>query len=84
MANIDLSAVPQHSCEELSRTLLRAVNAFFREPGEEERFQAWLAEYQKRERMARTERSDKDSERENPTRRHVCFCITGGGIYGRS
>lgn len=52
MENIDLSAVPQHSCEELARTLLRAVNAHFRQLGEEEKFQAWLAEYQKRERTA--------------------------------
>lgn len=49
MSSIDLASVPQHSRDDLAGVLIRAVNAFFQRPGEEEKFQAWLAEYRKAE-----------------------------------
>ena len=44
----DLDAVPREVRDDLARPLALAVDAYFRQPGVEEKFQAWLAEYEKR------------------------------------
>lgn len=44
----DLAAVPREVRDDLARPLALAVEAYFRQPGMEEKFQAWLVEYKKR------------------------------------
>lgn len=46
--SFDLAAVPREIRDDLARPLALAVDAYFRQPGVEEKFQAWLVEYKKR------------------------------------
>lgn len=44
----DLQAVPREVRDDLARPLLAAVDNYFKRPGVEEQFQAWLVGYKKR------------------------------------
>lgn len=44
----DLAAVPREVRDDLARPLAVAVDAYFKQPGVEEKFQVWLVEYKKR------------------------------------
>lgn len=44
----DLAAVPREVRDDLARPLAMAVEAYFQQPGVEEKFQAWLVGYKKR------------------------------------
>lgn len=46
--SFDLAAVPREVRDDLARPLALAVDAYYRQPGVEEKFQAWLVEYKKR------------------------------------
>ena len=46
--SFDLAAVPREMRDDLARPLALAVDAYFRQPGVEEKFQAWLVEYKTR------------------------------------
>ena len=43
-----LDAIPRHARDDLARTLAASIEAYFKQPGAEEKFQAWLMEYEKR------------------------------------
>ena len=47
-SGFDLNAVPREIRDDLARPLALAVAAYFKQPGVEEAFQAWLVEYSKR------------------------------------
>lgn len=44
----DLASVPREIRDDLARPLVLAVDAYFKQPGVEEKFQQWLVEYKKR------------------------------------
>lgn len=44
----ELASVPQEIRDDLARPLALAVDAYFKQPGVEEKFQQWLMEYEKR------------------------------------
>lgn len=44
----ELDAVPRAARDDLARALLLAVDAYFKQPSVETRFQAWLVDYKKR------------------------------------
>ena len=44
----DLASVPREIRDDLARPLALAVDAYFKQPGMEEKFQQWLVEYKKR------------------------------------
>jgi hypothetical protein len=44
----NLAAVPREVRDDLARPLAIAVDAYFKQPGVEEAFQAWLVDYKKR------------------------------------
>ena len=46
--SFDLDAVPREIRDDLARPLALAVDAYFKQPGVEEKFQVWLVEYEKR------------------------------------
>lgn len=46
--DFDLQAVPREVRDDLARPLLAAVDNYFKRPGVEEQYQAWLVEYKKR------------------------------------
>jgi len=47
--SLDLAAVPREVRDDLARPLAMAVDAYFKQPGVEEKFQAWLVGYKKRQ-----------------------------------
>lgn len=44
----DLDTVPREVRDDLARPLALAVDAYFKQPGVEEKFQIWLIDYKKR------------------------------------
>ena len=46
--SFDLNAIPREIRDDLAHPLALAVDAYFKQPGVEEKFQAWLVEYNKR------------------------------------
>lgn len=46
--HIDLNAIPDYQRGELARLALEVTKNCFADPGEEERYQAWLAERKSR------------------------------------
>ena len=48
MSAFNLGAVPREVRDDLARPLALAVDAYFKQPGVEEKFQAWLTEYKSR------------------------------------
>ena len=48
---IDVSAIPDHIRDALVAPLPALVEAYFKQPGVEERYQAWLKEENERERI---------------------------------